>query len=86
MSVTDPQNIQTFLNYTKLHVITAQRAMFRPRSEILEISSQRLRQNFTRSDTPRCQRGNCEHCASLFDGISVSEVQSKSVEKITRAE
>ena len=29
---------------------------------------------------------NCEHSASLFNGISVSEVQRKNVEKITRAE
>ena len=27
-----------------------------------------------------------EHCASVFDGISVTDVQSKNVEKITRAQ
>ena len=65
-----------------------QRGMFRPTLETSEYRCQKLWENFTRNNAPRCQQSNCANTgrASSMASLSLTSRLKKNIEKITRAQ
>ena len=65
-----------------------QRGIFRPTLETSEYRCQKLCQNFTRNDAPKCQQSNCANTvrASSMASVSLTSRLKKNIEKILRAQ